>query len=244
MHPADDAPVAPNVLVVDDDPQLCEMVQRALGRASYSVHCVARGADGLRWLEAQEPDLLLLDLMLPDVSGLDLCHQVREQTREVYLPIIMLTGVLDPERRRECFAAGADDYITKPFAIGDLLDRVRAWTGARQRIRAAHTRALREQARVRQLDEQIAQDEAVLAMARTMSHRLNQPLTILTSLLDLQKAGAYPGGASEQFWAELNAAAQDLIGRVQELGRVVRYAPRDEAGFRLVDLSPSQPREP
>jgi DNA-binding response OmpR family regulator len=119
----------------------------------------------------------LLDLGLPHVSGLELCRQIRGQARDVYLPIIILTGAQDSERGHQGFAARADDYITKPFAIADLLDRVRAQPGARQRLQAAHAQTLQEQERSRQLNAQLAQDEAVLAMARTTSHELNQPLT-------------------------------------------------------------------
>ena len=243
LQPAQEA-TAPSVLVVDDDPALCQMVERALGRAGYQSQHATSGAEGLRWLEDPRTDLVLLDLGLPDVSGLELCRQIRRQARDVYLPIIILTGANDPERRHQGFTAGADDYITKPFAIADLLDRVRAWAGARQRLQAAHAQALLEQERSRQLDAQLAQDEAVLAMARTTSHELNQPLTVLTTLIHLQKAGAYGVEETEQVWAALDDAVQDLTRRVRELGRVVRYEPREEAGFRLIDLPHGQPREP
>src|SRR3954453_2648097 len=178
MLPGDQPLTAPSLLVVEDDPAVCQLVQCALERAGYQIQCATTGAEGLGWLEAHQPEVVLLDLGLPDMSGLELCRRIREQPREVYLPILILTGAQDPERRHQGFTAGADDYIPKPFAIAGLLDRVRAWAGARQRLQVGHAQALLEQERSRQLDAQLAQDEAVLAMARTTRHELNQPLTI------------------------------------------------------------------
>jgi DNA-binding response OmpR family regulator len=236
---APDEPTVPgllSVLVVDDEPQLWQMLQRPLEHGHYRAVWAANGTEALARLSAEAFDLVLLDLGLPDVSGLDLCRQIRQAAQEVYLPIIVLTGDQSGERRHQGFEAGADDYVTKPFAVADLLDRVRAWTGARQRLAAAHTRALHEKEQVAVLSEQLAQDEAVLAMARTLSHELTQPLTLLTTILDLQKAGVYTAADSEQVWAEFDHVAQDLIQRVRQLGQVVRYQPKEEAGYRVLDL--------
>ncbi len=131
--------------------------------------------------------------------------------------------------------------MTKPFDAADLLDRVAAWLHARERLKAAHDRLVAEQARLRKLEqralrERLAQDEAVLAMARTASHELNQPLTVLLGILELWEAGYYsPGDLRARL--ELQAAANDLATRIEKLGRVVRYETTEMAGYRLVDLA-------
>src|SRR5205814_32813 len=92
-------------------------------------------------------DLVLLDLMLPEIDGLELCRQVRARPADaVYLPIVILTALAGEAERRTGFAAGADDYVTKPFDAADLLDRVAVWVRTRTRLQAAHARAQAEQA--------------------------------------------------------------------------------------------------
>jgi DNA-binding response OmpR family regulator len=122
------APNRPLVLVVEDEPAMRDMLQRMLERAGYGVECATDGVAGLARLEAGDVDLVLLDLMLPQLDGLEFCRQVRARQQERYLPIIMVTGSVNAADRRAGFAVGADDYVLKPFRTQALIDRVRAWT--------------------------------------------------------------------------------------------------------------------
>jgi DNA-binding response OmpR family regulator len=118
----------PLVLVVDDEPAMRDMLQRLLERDGYAVECAADGAAGLARLNAGDVDLVLLDLMLPEIDGLEFCRQVRERQQERHVPIIVVTGSVNAADRRAGFAVGADDYVLKPFRTQALVDRVRAWT--------------------------------------------------------------------------------------------------------------------
>ena len=120
-------PNQPLVLVVEDEPAMRDMLERMLERAGYGVTCAADGAEGLARLEAGDVDLVLLDLMLPQLDGLEFCRQARER-QERHVPIIMVTGSVNAADRRAGFAMGADDYVLKPFRTQALVDRVRAWT--------------------------------------------------------------------------------------------------------------------
>src|SRR5207248_10749279 len=91
-------------------------------------------------------DLVLLDLMLPTLSGLEVCRRVRMAPSAVHLPIIMITGLGGDAPRSAGFAAGADDYVVKPFSAEDLLSRVEVWARARRRLLAAHAERLQLQA--------------------------------------------------------------------------------------------------
>jgi DNA-binding response OmpR family regulator len=122
------APNRPLVLVVDDEPAMRDMLQRLLERAGFGVACAADGAVGLVRLDGGDVDLVLLDLMLPGLDGLEFCRQVRERQRGRHVPIIMVTGSVNAADRRAGFAMGADDYVLKPFRTQALVDRVRAWT--------------------------------------------------------------------------------------------------------------------
>ena len=116
------------VLVVEDEPAMRDMLQRMLERADFRVECVANGVSGLARLEAGGVDLVLLDLMLPEMDGLEFIRQVRERQGERHVPIIMVTGSVSAADRAAGFAVGADDYVLKPFRTQALIDRVRAWT--------------------------------------------------------------------------------------------------------------------
>jgi two-component system response regulator MprA len=112
------------VLVVDDDPQLREALSRALELDDYQVATASNGAQALEAISAQRPDVVVLDVMMPYVGGLDVCRTLRE--RKDRLPILVLTARDEVGDRVAGLDAGADDYLTKPFALDELRARLRA----------------------------------------------------------------------------------------------------------------------
>jgi two-component system phosphate regulon response regulator PhoB len=118
--------VAARILVVDDEPDLLELVQFNLTQAGYQVDTAQTGTRALERLRQAPPDLLLLDLMLPDFSGTEICKRVRADARLADLPIIMLTAKAEEIDRVVGFELGADDYVSKPFSPRELTLRVRA----------------------------------------------------------------------------------------------------------------------
>ncbi len=114
------------ILVVDDEPDLLELVRVNLVQEGFEVQTASSGTRALEQLAAAPPDLLLLDLMLPDFSGTEICKRVRGDRRIADLPIIMLTAKDQEIDRVVGFELGADDYVTKPFSPRELTLRVRA----------------------------------------------------------------------------------------------------------------------
>ena len=112
------------VLVVDDDPQLREALTRALELDDYQVATASNGAQALEAISARRPDVVVLDVMMPYVGGLDVCRTLRE--RKDRLPILVLTARDEVGDRVAGLDAGADDYLTKPFALDELRARLRA----------------------------------------------------------------------------------------------------------------------
>jgi len=111
------------IMVVDDSPDILSIVQRGLQRRGYEVVAASDGESALRAFSREIPDLVVLDLLLPDADGIDLCYQMQEIAE---VPVIMLTsrdGVAD---RVEGLRAGADDYVVKPFAMEELVARIEA----------------------------------------------------------------------------------------------------------------------
>jgi two-component system phosphate regulon response regulator PhoB len=114
------------ILVVEDEPDIRELVELHLGQAGFTVEGAERGAEALRILHEEPPDLLILDLMLPDLSGTELLRAVREERRSRKLPVIILTDKSEEVDRVVGFEPNVDDYVTKPFSPRELVLRVRA----------------------------------------------------------------------------------------------------------------------
>ncbi len=114
------------VLVVEDDPDIAELVALHLRRAGFETDIVTSGTDVLPRLRERLPDLMLLDLMLPGLSGEELCRLIRADQRLAPVPILMLTARAEEEDRVAGLDLGADDYVTKPFSPRELVARVRA----------------------------------------------------------------------------------------------------------------------
>jgi two-component system, OmpR family, response regulator MprA len=112
------------ILVVDDEPAVRDAVQRALRLENYDVQTASDGSDALKSLALSSPDLVILDVLMPGVDGLEVCKRLR--TAGDATPILMLTARDSVANRVEGLDAGADDYLVKPFALDELLARVRA----------------------------------------------------------------------------------------------------------------------
>ncbi|HET7050160.1 MAG TPA: response regulator [Solirubrobacteraceae bacterium] len=114
---------APRVLVVDDEPQIVRGLKIVLRSAGYAVEAAETKEQALALLATRPPDALVLDLVLPDGRGSDICREVRKWSK---LPILMLSAVGDEREKVRALDAGADDYVTKPFGTDELLARLRA----------------------------------------------------------------------------------------------------------------------
>ena len=114
------------ILIIEDEPAIRELIQVNLSHAGFEVVTAEYASEGKREIDYRLPDLILLDWMLPDFSGVELAKQLRQDIRTKKLPIIMLTARAEEFDKLAGFDAGADDYITKPFSPRELLARVKA----------------------------------------------------------------------------------------------------------------------
>jgi two-component system phosphate regulon response regulator PhoB len=118
--------MTPRVMIVEDEEPLSLMLRYNLEAEGYQVDTVERGDDAETRLRENVPDLLLLDWMLPGVSGIELCRRMRQRQETAAVPIIMLTAKGEEGDRVRGLATGADDYIVKPFSVAELVARVKA----------------------------------------------------------------------------------------------------------------------
>lgn len=151
------------IMLVDDDPDIVEMLGGLLKGEKYKVLYAYSGEECLEKLfsEEEDVDLLVLDLMLPDIDGYEVCRRLRQDTRFTSLGIIMLTARRDTVEKIAGLKVGADDYLTKPFDAHELLARIRA------------------QLRIKKLQERVieAEKSATIAnMAITLGSEINDPL--------------------------------------------------------------------
>ena len=116
----------PNVLIVEDEPPLVELLSYNLEKAGFQIHIARDGEEALLAVEERKPDLILLDWMLPYVSGIEICRRIRRNPETRNVPIIILTARGEEDDRIRGLEAGADDYVVKPFSPSELVARVRA----------------------------------------------------------------------------------------------------------------------
>ena len=129
--------MATRVLIVEDDRDIADLVARYLGKAGFGTEVIASGREALASIAAHPPDLLVLDLMLPQVDGLEICRAVRTNAKTNAIPIIMLTARAEESDRIVGLELGADDYIAKPFSPNELVARARALLRRAQRATLA-----------------------------------------------------------------------------------------------------------
>ena len=114
------------IFIIEDETSIIQLVQHNLEKEGFVVSSSTNGNDGLKELKKFEPNLLLLDWMLPDLSGIDVCKSLRRDKNFKNLPIIMLTAKGEEEDKVKGLESGVDDYITKPFGFNELMARIKA----------------------------------------------------------------------------------------------------------------------
>jgi DNA-binding response OmpR family regulator len=163
--------VEQRVLVVDDDPTVSDVVRRYLERAGYAVTLAGDGPGALAAYSREQPDLVVLDLMLPGIDGLEVCRRLR--TRADGVPIVMLTALGEEADRVLGLQLGADDYVTKPFSPRELVLRVQSV------LRRAGT------ARTPQEAEELVDGDLVLDVARRIARLRGTELALTVREFDL-----------------------------------------------------------
>lgn len=161
------------VLVVDDDPEIRRLAVLGMQRAGYHVEEAGTAADAVESVRSQHPDLVLLDVGLPDGSGYDVCRTLRRAGLDT--PVIIMTLRHELKDRLQGFQAGAQDYVAKPFYIDELVQRVRSQLQGRQKKEEL-------KAQNRNLQEQVKERKDLVDM---VAHDLKQPLTSITTAMKM-----------------------------------------------------------
>ena len=116
--------MAPSVLVIDDHPEIVRLLDFNLSKAGFQVHAATSGEAGLAGVQKHAPDIVLLDVLMPGLDGWEVCRRLRQDSSTSRLPLILLTAKAEEEDRILGLELGADDYVTKPFGVRELLTRI------------------------------------------------------------------------------------------------------------------------
>lgn len=122
------------ILIVEDDRSLAEVLEYNFSEAGYDVYCAHDGQDALNQARAKTPDLVILDLMIPVIDGMETCRRLRAEAKTRETPIMMLTAKSEETDQLIGFSVGADDYVVKPFSVRILLERVKSLLRRQTRI--------------------------------------------------------------------------------------------------------------
>ncbi len=172
------------ILVVDDEPDLRELIRFNLTQAGHEVETASGGREALEAIRRQPPDLVVLDLMLPDLSGIEVCRAVRADPKLRSLPILMLTARSEEVDRVVGFELGADDYVTKPFSpreltlrVGAILRRAKAASDPAAELRYQELRVDREKHRCMVSGESIELTAKEFRLLEALMSRSGRVLT-------------------------------------------------------------------
>jgi DNA-binding response OmpR family regulator len=217
------------ILVADDEDDARNLIGIALGNDTNEIVFAKDGEETLRLYHEHNPDLLILDIQMPKISGLEVCERIKNQDGDNFVPILLLTSRQELDNKLEGLKIGADDYITKPFSLVELEARVKAFL--RIKSLTDDLRATREL--LHEKEKELLASE----VAGTAAHELGQPLTSL--LLHCRLLTTFSPD-SQEYSESLSAITKESLRMkkiVDKLARLKRYSPVDyAAGLHILDL--------
>ncbi len=168
---------AGRILVVEDEADVAELIRYTLTREGYEVAAVSNGADAIRAAHEGRPDAILLDIMVPQLNGWEVCRRLRQDPDTRAIPVIMVTGRADEGDRVLGFELGADDYVTKPFSPRELVARIRAVTR-----RARHPEFTERKSHLKVGDLEIDRERFEVTMRREPVELTHKEFELLATL--------------------------------------------------------------
>jgi len=188
------------ILVIDDNNLNLRMIELILQNYNYDVITAMNGASGIKATQEQNPDLILLDIMMPVMDGFEVCERLKESPDTRDIPIIFLTSKTDSEGIVKGFELGAADYVTRPFNRPELMARIKT-----------HLSLKESRDKVIELERK----NSILAMGTTTNHEINQPLTVLTGNLFLLKESLSAQNPTQQqtvYFRKMDQAVMKIKG--------------------------------
>jgi two-component system sensor histidine kinase/response regulator len=205
-----------DVLIVDDEPDNLLLLELILTGYGYQVRTATGGTQALEAVKLQAPDLILLDILMPEMDGYEVCRQLKADDRMRDVPVLFLSALDETKYKVKAFAAGGVDYITKPFQVEEVVARLQTHLALRdlhRQIQAANARL------ARQLKELEARNEELDAFAHTVAHDIKNPLTMIVGYADTLLADhqRMSGEERDESLRTLKQSAIKIVNIVDEL---------------------------
>jgi two-component system sensor histidine kinase/response regulator len=201
------------ILVVDDQPINVQLLKRKLERGGLDVSTANNGLEALEQVKLHKPDLILLDLMMPDMDGIEVCQRLQASSDTRSIPVIFVTARTTKESKLEGLAVGAVDYITKPIDLDETVARVQT----QLRFAAINRENLELQRRL----EESRRAATIGAVAQGIAHNLNNLLGVVIGYLDLIKTGYDKPPVVKKNAQHVDDAIQRIVGIVRQLSTLV-----------------------
>jgi CheY-like chemotaxis protein/anti-sigma regulatory factor (Ser/Thr protein kinase) len=206
-------PPPARILVVDDQPVNVQLLKRALERDGFVVIPAHGGQEALDLVERERPDLILLDVMMPEMDGIEVCQRLQQDGRHKNIPVIFITARSSKEGRLAGLGVGAVDYITKPIDLDETLARVQT----QLRVVQVNRDMLDLQRRL----EEARRAASIGAITQGIAHNLNNLLGVVLGYLDLIKANAHRPDIVRANAENLETAVQRIVGIIRQLTSLV-----------------------
>jgi len=202
----------PKILVVDDQPINIKLLQRKLERQGMEVFVAYDGREALDVVEQTKPDLMLLDIMMPEMDGIETCQRLKANPRTEMIPIIFITAKASKEGKLEGLEAGAVDYITKPIDLDETLARVRTQLRLQEMFR--------ENIELQERLGEARRSAAVGAITQGIAHNLNNLLGVVVGYLDLIKNGYDSPDKVKRSVDLMDNAINRMVNVIRQLGTI------------------------
>ena len=211
------------ILVADDEEDLRGFLSSELAR-NYEVIEASDGVEAISFVRQFEPDLVLLDYMMPDKNGMEVCREIRNDSRLSHIPVIMLTARADEKIKLECLKAGASDFISKPFALGELSLRVKNQIGMiafQRQLREKNVELARAMEQLKENEVQMLRQEKLSALGRMSAgiiHEINNPLNYVQAAHHMLGVhGRELKGETAEFFEDALKDAQEGVKRTEQI---------------------------
>ena len=230
-----DAP-QPRVLVVDDTTHVQRLLSVMLSRQGYEVQTADNGGQALEIVRTTMPDLILLDIMMPEMDGYEVCEQLKadEQTRDI--PIIFISALEQIEDKIKAFTAVGVDYVPKPFQAKEVLARVATHLSLRALQKQLQQASVEMNARLEELE---ARNEELDTLSRTMAHDLKTPLTSIIGFADMLQSlyGTLPEEALKQSLETIASNGRKMDKLIDELLLLAGLRQVEQVDFKPLNMA-------
>jgi len=206
-------PSSPKILVVDDQPVNVQLLKRKLEREGINVVGAFTGMEALEIVAKEKPDLILLDVMMPDMDGIDVCQRLQEKEETRSIPVIFITARSSKESKLEGLAVGAVDYITKPIDLDETLARVQT--------QLRFVTINREMVDLQRRLQEARRAATIGAVTQGIAHNLNNLLGVVLGYLDLIKSNPHKPEFVKKNAENVESAVQRIVNIIKQLTSLV-----------------------